>query len=60
MRRKTVSAPSLSTGGKQRSVLNFEKGGLEKNECLGGLKVFLPHIFAWGADCVPVKKDFIK
>ena len=32
----------------QQLVINFEKGRSEKNECLRGLKVFLPQIFALG------------
>ena len=52
----TVSAP-LSAGG-QLSVPNFQKRGMrKKTECLGGLKEFLPWIFAWGASFF-VKKIF--
>ena len=45
----TVSPPSptLCLGG-QPTVLNFEKGEPEKNECSGDLKESLPQIFARG------------
>ena len=45
--------------GEQRSVPNFKKEGVsEKNECLGGLKEFLPQIFALGLTVFLVKKDW--
>ena len=44
---KTISSPP-SFCGEQCSVSNFEKGGSEKNECLGRLKEFLPQIFTCG------------
>ena len=42
----SISAPFLLGG--QLSLPNFEKGEQKKSECLGGLKEFLPWIFAWG------------
>ena len=47
----TVSAPPLplSAWGGQPTVLIFEKGEPEKNECPGDLKESLPQIFAWGS-----------
>ena len=45
----TVSAPlSHFLLGGQPTVLNFEKGEPEKNECPGDLKESPPQIFAWG------------
>ena len=50
----------------QLPVPNFEKEGGEggegqkKNECLGGLKEFLPSIFAWGVYYVSCQKIFLK
>ena len=37
---------------------NFEKWGSEKNDCLDGLKEFLPWIFAKGLTCFLSKKTF--
>ena len=44
----------------QPSVPNFEKGGSEKNDCLGGLNESLPQIFPWGDYYVSFQKDFVK
>ena len=53
--------PPLSAGG-QLSAPHFEKGGSEKNERLGGLKEFLPLIFALegGAYYVSCQKKTFK
>ena len=57
--------PLLSAGGTTSST-KFWKGGWgggrgsEKNECLGGLKEFLPSIFAWGVYYVSCQKRFLK
>ena len=45
---------------RQRSVPNFEKPWLKKNDCLGAYKISLPQIFAWGAHCVFAEEDFAK
>ena len=57
----SISTPSFLLGGRGGggAVPNFEKGGSEKNEGLGGLKDSLPWIFAWGCLlCFLSKKDF--
>ena len=60
----TVSAPPplfCWRGGAQPLVPNFQKGGSEKNECLGGFQESLPKIFTCCAGRVTmflVKKDF--
>ena len=52
--------PPLFCGGGQRAVPNFERGGSGKNECLGGLKEFLPWIFCWGAYNASCQKKTFK
>ena len=55
-----MSPPLSLGGGNEPSVPNFEKGRLEKNECLGGLKESLPQIFALGAYYVSCQKRLYK
>ena len=54
-----ATVPSVLLG-EQLSVPNFEKGNQKKNECLGGLKKFLPWIFAWGVIRIIVKKRLLR
>ena len=58
-RGKPQYQPLLSAEGGQLSVCHFEKGVSEKNEYLGGLKEFLPQMFASGdLLCFFSKKTF--
>ena len=48
------------TGGDKLQSQILKRGGSEKDECLSGLKEFLPQIFAWGAYYVSFQKEFVK
>ena len=55
----TVSALPLSAEGDNFQSQILQRRGSGKNECLRGLKEFLPWIFVWGAYyCFLSKKDF--
>ena len=54
-----ITPPPLSAEGGNFQSQILKRGASEKNECLGGLKEFLPWIFAWrGLLCFLSKKDF--
>ena len=54
----TVSAPLPFCWGDNFQSQILKRGGLAKNECLGGLKEFLAWIFAWGAYYFSCQKNF--
>ena len=53
----SISPPPLSGGVGQLSVSNFEKGGIKKNECLGGLNSSCHGYLPGGLLCFLSKKN---
>ena len=52
--------PPFSAGGDNLQSQILQRGGSEKNECLGGLKEFLPWIICWGAYNASCQKKTFK